>query len=307
MTPGHQAVSVEPARTDTANASVWSVAVRSSLSITTVSAIEGRLSNIVLPLASRSIDVCLGALDSPRPAIHVDRIAPLVHSPHATMLQIGGQVPASGSIVVQPTVLLTPLANIGLPLRRAALRHGTNAHAGHEDVKTIASDIASVVDDLIEECVDLARLGAGELGNVASARSVVLSCAGHGSESVAQFRVRAIGPGLLTAALELVATTAAGGVGVIATRASDDRLAVSLADGNRVVNRSLACPATRRSAAIPVHGRSGRLDDRRKDGGDYRDEEESLVGQKRHLERKREFEEGRKNKEKVELRRGRED
>lgn len=230
-----------PARAaDTANGSVRSVLLRSSISVAAVTTSESRVISLVLPLATRPVNVGLGALDPLRPTVHVDRVTPVVHPPHTTVAEVLGQVSTPSSVGVETTVLFTPLAHVGaLPLSRAALSHSANTHTRDKNVQTIAGDITTVVDDLVEQGVDLARLGTDELGSVASTFVIPFGTASHGSKSVTKRWIGRVSPGLLTAALELEAATAARRAGVIATRTGHDGFAVSLANSNGVIHWSL--------------------------------------------------------------------
>ena len=225
---------------DTANGSVRSVRLRSSISIAAVATSEIRVISLVLPLATRPVNVGHGALDPLRPTVHVDRVTPVVHPPHTTVAEVRGQVSTPSSVGVETTVLLTPLAYVGaLPLSRAALSHKANTHTRDKNVQTIAGDITTVVDDLVEQGVDLAGLGTGELGNVASTFVIPFGTASHGSKSVTKRWIGRVSPRLLTAALELEAATAARRVGIIATRTGHDGSSVSLANSNGVIHWSL--------------------------------------------------------------------
>lgn len=79
------------------------------------------------------------------------------------MLKVVRQVAASSSILVETAVLLAPLVDVvPFPLVGAALSHESNAHAGDENVEAVPASVSSVVDVLVEESTDLARLGAFE-------------------------------------------------------------------------------------------------------------------------------------------------
>lgn len=168
---------------------------------------------LILPLTTSSVDVSLGASHTSRPALERNRVTPFVHSPLATRLQILGQVRAAGSILIEPAVLLAPLGNIAaLPLSTTALGHGTDAHTRHQNVEAVLSDIATVIDDLVEQRVDFAALGAGsfsQLEHITGTFAVLFRGAAHSSKCVSNRRVDLISPWLLTATLELFASTAA--------------------------------------------------------------------------------------------------
>lgn len=164
------------------------------------------------------------------------------------MLKVLGQVEASLTVLIETAVLLAPPSRV-TPLGRAALSHITDAHSRDQNVETIAGDIASVVDDLVEESADFAGLGVGgvlEGFHVARTFVVLLGAAGHGGESISESGVDSIGPGLLTAALELVASATTRGVAIVEMSASDNGLAVFVARSDGVVHGRLAEPCTTR-------------------------------------------------------------
>lgn len=168
---------------DAADRRVGSVSIGGRTIVGSVPLALERSSGLVLPLASGAVDVSLGASDSLRSAHHSDRVTPVIHPPQTAVLKIGRQVVASGPVLVETAVLSTPLAGVvAFPLARAAGGHETHTHAWDEDVETITRDIATVVDDLVEEGADLVGLGSGETDDVASAFVLAFGGAGHGSE-----------------------------------------------------------------------------------------------------------------------------
>lgn len=258
MTPGYKGLTSRSSRAsttaDAANSRVGNVAIRSRTVLGSIVVTLERGGGLVLPLATSAIDVALGASHSLRFALHGYGVAPFGHPPHATALKVRGQVGASSGVVIETAVLLAPTGDVAVgPLVLAALGHGPNAHPGYEDVEAIARDIAAVVDDLVEERVDLARFGPGELGDVTGALVLVLGGAGHGRKCVAHLRVDIIRPGLLATALILPATTTTGRVAIVSLGSSDDGFAVGETSGDRVVHRSLVKPSAAGFATIPVH------------------------------------------------------
>lgn len=246
MTPGYKWLTSRSSRAstatpNTADGRVRNVAIRGRTVARGIIVTLERSRGLILPLATCTVDVPLGAPHTLGLACHGYRIAPVGHPPHAAMLEVLGQVLAPSRIVVETAVLLAPLGDVAVrPLLAAALSHSSHTHAGHEDIEPVARDIATVVDDLVEERADLARLGADEIGNVAGTLVLPLGGAGHGCKRVAHSRVDIVRPGLLATALELPAATASGRVGIVALGAGDNRLAVGETGHHGVVYRCLA-------------------------------------------------------------------
>ncbi|KAI3483079.1 hypothetical protein L1887_54003 [Cichorium endivia] len=274
--------------TDTANGSVGGVAVGSRVGVSTVSnagesLLERRHVLLVGPLATGAVDVGLRALDPTGLAGHVDRITPLVHAPQAAVLQVGWQLVASSSVMVKTAVLLAPDRNVGLELGRAALGHETNAHAGYEDVESSTTHVGTSVDHLVEERLDLARLGTGEIEHIAGASILGFGLGGHGSKSIAQLRVGVISPGLLARALELVSSATARRLSIVELRTGHNRLAIGETNGDRVIHRiGLPRPRSRWLAAIVVHRSSVGCDERGPDGHGGGDDEGDEHGRLLH-------------------------
>lgn len=168
-------------------------------------------SRLIFPLATSAVDVSLGASHTLRLGLHSNRVTPVGHPPHATMLEVLGQVGASSSVMVETAVLLAPPGDVAVgPLVLAAFGHSADAHTRNKDVETIAGDVNTIVDDLVEERIDFARFGSGELGDEAGALVLRLGGACHGSKPVAHFRVDRVRPGLLAATLKFIAATESG-------------------------------------------------------------------------------------------------
>ena len=80
---------------------------------------------------------------------HVYRVTPVGHPPQTAVLKGCGQLSTTRSVAVQATVLVAPARSVvALPLQRAALCVGSDTHTRDENVETVGTNVASVVDHL---------------------------------------------------------------------------------------------------------------------------------------------------------------